>query len=296
MGVVSMTGFGRGEAAASGIRAVVEISSVNRKQFDCQTTLPRSLAGLDARVQTAVKMAVCRGHVKTVVTLMVDEASGDAASATDISQWRARIAAVRAAAQELGLPDDLSASSLLNGSAFVAASERAISADAAWGVIEPALRSALEQLVEMRRREGDAIRADLYARFADLKGVAAAISARAPEIPKQYRDTLRTRINDLLAAQGQLIDEQALAREVALFADRCDISEELTRLESHFNQADGFLGGIEPCGRTLDFLCQELFREINTVGSKANDAAITRGVIAFKTSLEAVREQVQNIE
>ena len=295
MGVVSMTGFGRGEAAASGIRAVVEISSVNRKQFDCQTTLPRSLAGLDARVQTAVKMAVCRGHVKTVITLAVDEASGDAASA-DISKWRARVAAVRAAALELGLPDDLSASSLLNGSDFGAATERAISADAAWGVIEPALRSALDQLVEMRRREGDAIRADLCARFADLKGVAAAISVRAPEIPKQYRDTLRTRINDLLAAQGQLIDEQALAREVALFADRCDISEELTRLESHFNQADGFLGGSEPCGRTLDFLCQELFREINTVGSKANDAAITRGVIAFKTSLEAVREQVQNIE
>jgi uncharacterized protein (TIGR00255 family) len=290
-----MTGFGRGESAANGLRAVVEMSSVNRKQFDCQTTLPRSLAGLDARVQTAVKTAVCRGHVKTVITLAAEAASEDAAS-MDIAKWGARIAAVRAAALALGLPDDLSASSLLNSSDGVAATERTISADEAWAVIEPALRRALDQLVEMRRREGDAIRADLCARFADLKGVAAEIAGRAPEIPRQYRDTLRIRINDLLAMQGQLIDEQILAREVALFADRCDISEELTRLASHFDQADGFLGGSEPCGRTLDFLCQELFREINTVGSKANDAAITRGVIAFKTSLEAVREQVQNIE
>ncbi len=290
-----MTGFGRGESAARGIRAVVEISSVNRKQFDCQTTLPRALAGLDARIQTAVKAAVCRGHVKAVVTLTVDETSPTAATA-DLSKWRARVAAVRVAALELGLPDDLSASSLLNGPDFAAETERAISADAAWGVIEPALRRALEQLLEMRRREGDAIRADLRTRFADLKGVAAAIAGRAPEIPRQYRDTLRTRINDLLASQGPVIDEPTLAREVALFADRCDISEELTRIESHFDQADGFLAGSEPCGRTLDFLCQELFREINTVGSKANDAAVTRGVIAFKTTLEAVREQVQNIE
>ncbi|MBM4163472.1 MAG: YicC family protein [Lentisphaerae bacterium] len=295
MGVVSMTGFGRGESAANGLRAVVEMSSVNRKQFDCQTTLPRSLAGFDARVQTAVKTAVCRGHVKTVITLVAEAASADAAC-IDLAKWGARVAAVRAAAMALGLPDDLSASSLLNSSDCVAATERTISADEAWAVIEPALGRALDQLVEMRRREGDAIRADICARFAGLRGVAAEIAARAPEIPRQYRDTLRIRINDLLAIQGQLIDEQILAREVALFADRCDISEELNRLASHFDQADGFLAGSEPCGRTLDFLCQEIFREINTVGSKANDAAITRAVIAFKTSLEAVREQVQNIE
>jgi uncharacterized protein (TIGR00255 family) len=295
MGFVSMTGFGRGEAAAGGIRAVVEISSVNRKQFDCQITLPRALAGLDARIQTAVKAAVCRGHVKTVVAVAVDEASATAAS-VDLASWRARVAAVRAAALELGLPDDLSASSLLNGSDFFAATERAVGAEAAWEVVEPALRRALEQLIEMRRREGDAIRADLRARFAVLRGLAAEIGARAPEIPRQYRDTLRARINDLLAAQGQVIDEPTLAREVALFADRCDISEERTRLESHFVQADGFLNGSDPCGRTLDFLCQEFFREINTIGSKANDAAVTRAVIAFKTGLEAIREQVQNIE
>lgn len=295
MGVASMTGFGRGEAVASGIRASVEISSVNRKQFDCQTTLPRALAGLEARVQAAVRAALSRGYVKLVITLAADDAAAITAS-VDIAKWRARVNAIRMAAAELGLADDLSASSLLHCADFVAATERALSADEAWAVIEPAVQMALSSLVEMRRREGGAILADMRVRIDALKVIAGEIAGRAPEVPKQYRDTLRARINDLLAAQGQTLDDQSLAREVALFADRCDISEELTRLSSHFEQADALLGGSDPCGRALDFLCQEFFREINTTGAKANDATITRCVITFKTVLEAIREQVQNIE
>jgi len=294
MGVISMTGFGRGEANVTGIRAVVEISSVNRKQFDCQVALPRSLVGLDGDIQTVVKSAVSRGHVKVVVTLAVDEASVDTAS-VDIAKWRARVAAVRAMAGALGLPDDLSASSLLQIADFAAVSERPVDSAEAWAGIEPALRMALDRLVAMQRREGEAIRTDVCVRLAALKAIAAEVASRAPEIPRQHRDVLHTRITELLGERGQALDDQTLAREVALFADRCDISEELTRLASHFDQADALLGGREPCGRSLDFLCQEFFREINTVGSKANDAAVTRCVIAFKTGLEAVREQVQNI-
>jgi len=295
MSIASMTGFGRGEAAAGGLRAAVEISSVNRRQFECQTTLPRALAGLDARVQDAIREVLSRGHVKATVTLATDDAR-TAAPSFDLAVWRARIAAVRAAAATLNLPDDLAASALLNAAEGSAREERTIGSDEAWAVIAPALRAAIESLLEMRRREGGAILADLRARLATLRALATEIAARAPEVPTQYHDTLRRRINELLAPQGQTLDAQTLAREVALFADRCDIREELTRLSSHLDQAEALLASREPCGRALDFLCQELFREINTTGAKANDAAITRCVIAFKTELEAMREQAQNIE
>jgi uncharacterized protein (TIGR00255 family) len=147
----------------------------------------------------------------------------------------------------------------------------------------------------MRKREGEAIAADIRARLAQLAELAKAIRQRSPEIPKLHAETLRKRITDLVP-ENTLVDKDALAREVALFADRCDISEEQTRLLSHFEQAETLLSGDAPCGRALDFLCQEFFREINTTGSKANDLEITRAVIAFKTILEAIREQVQNIE
>ena len=148
----------------------------------------------------------------------------------------------------------------------------------------------------MRLREGAAIRADLRQRLSALRTLADEIAGLAPQVPRRYREVLRTRIAELMSDQGVALEADALVREVALFADRCDISEELTRLASHFDQAAALLDGDAPCGRPLDFLCQEFFREINTIGSKANDGAITRRVIAFKTGLEAVREQVQNIE
>jgi len=288
-----MTGFGRGESTADGITATVEITSVNRKQFDCQVTLPRNLASLDARVQAAVRTALTRGYVKVSVTAG-REAS--AAAAVDLDRWRHRIAAVRAAAAELGLADDLTASTLLRFAEGGDPEMPETKPEAAWAAIGPALAAAVAGLCAMRLREGAALRADLLQRLGALRTLAGEIAGLAPQVPRRYREVLRTRIAELMDGQGVAPEAEVLAREVALFADRCDISEELARLASHFDQAAALLDGDAPCGRPLDFLCQEFFREINTIGAKANDGAITRHVIAFKAGLEAVREQVQNIE
>lgn len=293
MGVISMTGFGRGEATIDGVSASVEISTVNRKQLDCQVALPRYLSSLEARIQTTVRATLARGHAKVAVTVASEAA---AAVEADLARWRQRIAVLRTAAAELDLPDDLTASTLVQLDGKADGEMRDLVPDAAWQAIDPALTTAVAALLAMRQREGAAIRADVQNRLCALRRLADEIVARAPEIPLTYRDTLRTRIEALLSDSGATLEADALAREVALFADRCDISEELTRLESHFAQAKTLLDGSAPCGRPLDFLCQEFFREINTIGAKANDATITRSVIAFKTGLETIREQVQNIE
>ena len=154
---------------------------------------------------------------------------------------------------------------------------------------------ALAELVTMRDREGANLEADMRSRLAGLQEPVAAIAKFAPEVVANYRTAMLKR---LLEAEltNIALDDPSLLREVAIFADRCDISEELTRLESHFKQADEILGSDKPCGRAMDFLCQEMFREINTIGSKANDAEIAKHVIQFKAELETVREQVQNVE
>jgi uncharacterized protein (TIGR00255 family) len=145
----------------------------------------------------------------------------------------------------------------------------------------------------MCRREGAALARDLRRRLGALRKTVRELARRAPSVPANALRAFETRLNAL--APPQAADPARLARELALLADRCDVSEELTRLESHFDQAEQFLSGAAPCGRSLDFLCQEMFREINTIGSKANDVVMTRLVVRFKTGLEAVREQVQNV-
>jgi uncharacterized protein (TIGR00255 family) len=164
-----------------------------------------------------------------------------------------------------------------------------------WPLIERAALAALESLEVMRRREGQALEQDFRTRFAALERLGKEIAALAPAVPAAYKAVLEKRLAELLGP-GCVADPALVAREVAVFADRCDVSEELTRLASHFAQVGKVLDAGGACGRTLDFLCQELFREINTTGSKANQAEISRLVIDFKAGLEAAREQVQNVE
>lgn len=292
MSVISMTGFGRGEAQGGGTRVIAEISSVNRKQFDCSVSLPREYAACEARVVALVRATVRRGHVKGGVS--VSRAAGDGAGEVDLKRARARLYLLRRAARELGLPDDLTASRLAEWHDVVRVDAPAPDLDRDWPLIERAVQQALARLDAMRRREGKSLARDLVGRVRRLRRSAGDIRTRAPRVAASYRAALAARIAAVTG--GLQLDAAVLAREVALFADRCDISEELTRLASHFEQFDGLLSGGESCGRTLDFLCQEIAREINTIGSKANDSAISRQVVMFKAELEAVREQAQNIE
>jgi len=289
-----MTGFGRGEASANGVKIVVELSTVNRKQFDCNFSMPRELGSLESKLHALIHAQVTRGYVKGLLSVAVSGA--DAASGViDVQQVEAQVTALRAAAAKLGLADDLTASVLLRLPDVLRPKVLPDDPMEAWPLIEHATQEALKSLADMRRREGGALEKDLRRRFAALETVSAQIGQLAPAVPKAYKVILEKRLAELMGPEGA-VDPAAVAREVAVFADRCDVSEELTRLASHFVQVGKALEAREACGRTLDFLCQEMFREINTTGSKANDAEISRLVIEFKAGLEAAREQVQNVE
>ena len=295
MTVISMTGFGRGEACEDAVKAVVELSAVNRKQFDCNFSMPRELASLDSKLQALIHTRVSRGYVKGLVSVTASVAENGGAATLDAETVAAQIGALRAAAAKLGLADDLTASALLRLPDILR--PRVLPDDPleVWPLVERAAQAALENLETMRRREGKALEQDLRARFTALEALSRDVVKLAPRVPAAYKAVLEKRLAELLGP-GNVVDPALVAREVAVFADRCDVSEELTRLASHFVQVAKVLDAGGACGRTLDFLCQEMFREINTTGSKANDAEISRLVIEFKAGLEAAREQVQNIE
>ncbi|MDZ8118347.1 YicC/YloC family endoribonuclease [Pontiella agarivorans] len=293
MALKSMTGFGEGAAAASGIRVSVELSSVNRKQLDINVNLPRNLVTLDAQVQRTIREQFSRGRVSGIIR--VEAADGSAGSVTVDEKLAAEyVAGIRKAAAKLNLNEDLGAELISRLPGVVSIEQQDLDSDQVSDVLAQALGKALKGLAKMRAAEGKALETDLRERLALLDEYTKNIRKLAPTVVITYREKLFQRLEE--AGLTDLASDERIVKEIALFADRCDISEELTRLKSHLAQARKLLRSKEPVGRTLDFLCQELFREINTTGSKANEVEITRQVVAFKTELERIREQVQNIE
>ena len=293
MSLKSMTGFGEGVASAAGLRVAVEISSVNRKQLDVNISLPRTLGALDAQVQNRVRQEFSRGRISGIVR--VEAADGSAGTVKIDSKLAAQyVDGIRAIAKKLKLADDLGAATLTRLPGLVSVEQDDLDTDHVSDVLDGAMDKALRGLAKMRATEGKALAADLRERLALLEAVMKNIGGLSGNVVKIHREKLFQRLEE--AGLEDLANDERMVRELALFADRCDISEELTRLKSHLAQARKLLRSIEPAGRTLDFLCQELFREINTVGSKANEVEITRQVVAFKTELERIREQVQNVE
>ena len=290
MSCLSMTGFGRGTAAEGGFRAEAELSSVNRKQFDCAVTLPAGLAALEERCRRLVHEGFTRGHAQLSVRV---SAEGGAA-AVDTAAVRDRMAQLRALAAAADVPAEISLADLARMPDLLADAAAFPDPEAAWPAVEAAVRAAAASHRAMREREGAALRADLEARIGRMRALRDRIAARAPLVPAAYRDALRRRVAELGAPLAP--DDPSLAREIALVADRCDVAEELTRLAAHFDHATALFDGAEPAGRKLDFLAQEMHREANTTGSKANDAEIAAAVIDLKALVETFREQVQNLE
>lgn len=289
----SMTGFGRGSAATDAWQAGVEISSVNRKQAEVVVQAPRELNELDARIRKMVLGVVSRGRIQ--VSINVERAGG----AIEDLQINAALALAFSKAfgelgKTVGYPVIPTAADFLRQPGIIAMGTGEIDAEAAWHAIEPALTDALAQLAAMREREGSDLKTDFLARLDVLISYAARISSEAPGRPIRQREVLTKRLRDA----GLDLDpaDERVVKEIALFADRCDVTEELTRLDSHFAKFREYLDATEPPGRALDFLCQELFREFNTIGSKANDASIAQTIVEAKTELEKIREQVQNVE
>ena len=292
---MSMTGRGAGAALGRLARVEVELSSVNRKQLDVDVGLPRFLAAYESRVLELVQNRLSRGRVTGDVRVTWAEAAQAAGARVDLGLARAAVGALRAAAQKLDLPDDLKASDLLALPGLVALEHGERDLAALWPTVRQALEAALAKLQAMRKKEGAALGRDLRARLGILRKLAREIADRAPGVAETYRANLLKRIGAALPGSDLAADERLL-KEVALFADKADVVEELVRLDSHFRQAEDLLKAGGVVGRALDFLVQEMGREINTVGSKANDAEIVRRVVAAKAELERFREQVQNVE
>ena len=288
-----MTGFGRGSAATDAWQATVEISSVNRKQAEVVVQSPRELNELEARIRKAVLGVVSRGRIQVSIAIerpqfSAEEFSINTALALAFSKTFDELG------RTVGYPVLPSASDFLRQPGIISAGNTEIDAEAAWPAIESALTDALAQLAAMRGSEGDHLKTDFLARLGVLVSFAEKISTEAPGRPIRQRELLAKRLRDA----GLELDpaDERVAKEIALFADRCDVSEEITRLDSHFAKFREYLDAAEPPGRALDFLCQELFREFNTIGSKANDASIAQTIVEAKTELEKIREQVQNVE
>ena len=289
----SMTGFGAATAplAASTIR--VEIGGVNRKQTEVAVTLPRAWAALETNVRDLVAGSVSRGRVN--ITISLQQSPGAAAPITlNRERLAALVEKVAEMEQVLGKSVDASLDAMLRLGILTEETENDLPIDDVETAVIPAVREALQAFLTLRAQEGANMKQDLLSRIGTLRQFRAELMQRASGVALRHRETLLKRLEE----SGLPIpaDDERIIKEIALFADRCDVTEEMTRLESHLNQFERICDKTEAVGRTLDFLCQEIFRELNTTGSKANDAELAQMVVSAKTELEKIREQVQNIE
>ena len=288
-----MTGYGRAEVVHAGRKFSVELNSVNRKQSDIVINLPRDLAELEPRIRQTINENISRGRTNATIAL---HSSPDGARnlALDTELARSYHEAMRALQKELNTPGEITISTILQAPGVMRFPEQVLNAEEAWPAIDRALRGALSDLIKMREREGKHLAKDLIHRLKAIRRKLKEIHAFHPDVVKRYRAVLLDRIQK--AGLPIASDDERLLKEISFFADRADVSEELTRLESHLAQFAHHLRSKEPVGRSLEFITQEMFRELNTLGAKANDAAISQRVIACKAELEKIREQSQNLE
>jgi uncharacterized protein (TIGR00255 family) len=288
-----MTGYGRGEADHNGTKFWVELNSVNRRQSDIVINLPRDLIELEPRIRQAINESISRGRTNVVVSYHGGSNSTPQLS-LDTELARSYYEAMRALQKELNVSGEINIGTILQAPGVMRAPTETIQSREVWPVIERALRAALAELLKMREREGKHLAKDLIHRLKAIRKKLKETRALHPEVIKKYRAALLERVQKAsLPIAG---DDERLLKEISFFADRSDVSEELTRLESHLAQFAHHLRTNEPVGRTLEFIAQEMFRELNTLGAKANDAAISQRVVACKAELEKIREQVQNLE
>ncbi len=289
----SMTGFGRGESQNSSKKFIVEIKTVNHRYSDVFTRLPRQLSFLEDRVRELVSKSLSRGKIDVYVSYE-DYGEDGKTVLLDDALAKAYINAAELLRDKYSLRDDISVSLIARFPDILKVEKTEDDEEELWLLLKAALENALAALVRMRELEGEGLKASILEKTQYMQSVLKEITQRAPDVVKEYKIKLENRIKELL--EQQTIDENRLAMEVAIFADRCSIDEEIVRLNSHISQLTEALNMQQPVGRKLDFLIQEMNREINTIGSKANDLNITRHVVEIKSEIEKIREQIQNIE
>lgn len=287
-----MTGFGAAEGSVSGGRLQVEIRSVNHRHFNLQLKVPAELMSLEAEVRERLRTRIARGHV-TVAARWTEEPARTGALRLNLARARELVDAVRELQRTLELPGDVDVGWIVRQPDVLGAeptAEPALGAAQVLGILD----RAADALLVMRDTEGAALVRELSGQLAAIEVELGRVEARAPERLVAERDRLRQAVATLL--DGGRLDESRLAQEIALIAERLDIAEETARLKTHLTAARAALAQRDAVGRQLGFLGQEMLREINTIGSKANDAAITQAVILMKGELEKFREQVENLE
>ncbi len=289
----SMTGFGRGEASGEFGRIVVEMKAVNHRFSEVVFRMPRQFNALEDPARKLVLARVSRGRVDVFV--QYEAAARARGVKVDKELAIAYYSALKELAGEIGSNSELSLDTLARLPDVLSVAEGEVTADDLWPLFEAAISQSLDSLLAMREREGATLVVDVETRLRFMEELAAAAAVRNPQVVAEYRAKLEKRLTELLP-QGNAVDPVRLAQEVAVFADRSDITEEIQRLGSHVAQFRLTLREGDSIGRKLDFLVQEVGREVNTIGSKANDSAITNKVIEAKGELEKIREQVQNIE
>jgi uncharacterized protein (TIGR00255 family) len=291
----SMTGYGRGDCAQDGFKITVELSSVNRKQMEISVNLPREMELLEAQIRERIHHYIARGRLTVRVSLHAGASKASARMHLNIPLAKAYARELDRLAKQLKLPGPVTLDQVSRAPGVLQTDAELAVEEDFWPAVEKALKQALAQMVKMREREGAHLAQDLARRVVVMRKATAQIAAHAPTVAERYRQQLIERIKSAgLEAPG--VEDERLLKEVVYFADRSDISEELTRLQSHFQQFEDGRKAKEPVGRMLDFLAQEINREINTNGSKANDSLISREVVTLKAELEKFREQAQNVE
>lgn len=291
--ILSMTGFGAGRASAGDEEIAAEIRSVNHKYCEVKARLPSELLPLETDVVRQIKDGVRRGALD--VTLKRSAGTRSLyVPRIDVALARELVQELRKVGDALGIAQNLGVAELSQVEGVVAFESRGVDLEAARKAAREALEQALAALRVMRDREGRALAEDLTKRLATLRGMAARVRAGSPATVTAYKARLEERIAEL--SRNVPVEPQRLAQEVALFADRVDVAEELTRLDAHFAAFEKMIASQEPAGRRMDFLVQEIHREVNTIGSKSQSAEIAEVVVGMKAEIERVREQVQNVE
>ena len=295
--IKSMTAFGRGRREGEKKNITVEIKSVNSRFFDCNVKMPRIYLALEEKIKSYIKQnAVARAKIDVFITVQNKSgATGELSVDTELA--RAYLDALRGLSCDLEVRDDVTVSTLvrLNPDILRSANPEE-NMDAAWAELVPVIDEAIAGYTAMREAEGAKLEADIKAKIEQVRAYSNEVEAISKEDTVGYRDKLETRIRNILGSFEVTVDEQRLLTECAVWADKIAIDEELVRLRSHFDAFYSIAALGEPSGRKLDLLMQELNRETNTIGSKANNARIARIVVDMKGELEKIREQVQNIE
>lgn len=289
----SMTGYGRQEVVTDGKKILVEIKSVNHRYADYNIKVQRHLGYMEDKIRKHVSESITRGKVDIYLNVENYE-TADKQITLNKPMAENYINVLKQLRDEFGLRDDISVTSVARNPDIFLTERIEEDEEQLWNTVKTVLDEALSDFVSMREREGERIERDLCERIEYMRTLVTGIDERSPQTVKEYSDRLYEKIKDVL--DGREIDEARILTEVAIYADKVAVNEETVRLVSHFSEFDNIINCGEPAGRKLDFLIQEINREVNTIGSKASDIEIAKTVVTLKGEIEKLREQIQNIE